>query len=127
MATTTSPAHLAQRSDTPGLVRPLTTIWTPPADCPAIVQFQPTVKPEDAPIAHRCAPPDYQSVWQHGGEYSPGVCFSGYTIATTYGPGRTLNYWVVEPSETAAIAFRGTYEATFPPPLFCMEAEVLGH
>ncbi|KAK4450317.1 hypothetical protein QBC34DRAFT_78451 [Podospora aff. communis PSN243] len=101
--TTTAPAHLARRSDTVGLVRPLTIVWTPPADCPAVVQFQPTADPSLAPVRHRCAPPDYQAVWEYGGAYSPGVCISGYTVATTYGPGDMVNLIAVDPSETAAI------------------------
>ena len=86
-----------------GEVQPLTTVWTPPAGCPTIVQFQ-SISGVGSPVADQhCAPPNYQNVWWNNGYYSPGVCPSGYTVAATIGSGQTLNDNLVGPDQTAGI------------------------
>lgn len=88
---------------TENAIVPLTTIWTPPAGCPSIVSFQSIseVYGTSRPIDQHCAPPDYENVWWRHGYYSPGVCFSGYTIGCT-GSG-ILNSVSIKATETAAL------------------------
>ena len=52
------------------MVVELTSIWTPP--CMATLTFMDFDQTD-------CAPPQYESVWYHGGYYSPAICPSGYT------------------------------------------------
>ena len=50
-------------------VRPLTTVFTPPEGCGAVIQ------------SYACGPPDMTYVFGfYGGAYSPGICPVGYTI-----------------------------------------------
>src|SRR3569833_975207 len=48
-----------------------------------------------------CVPPYFVNVWKLDGYYSPGVCFSGYTIGC-YPDAPTVNHEPVKPSETVA-------------------------
>jgi len=52
-------------------------------------------------ISGPCAPPNLLYVWEYDGYYSPGVCYSGYTIGCTATAG-TINHEPVKPSETVA-------------------------
>src|SRR5947207_13995762 len=81
---------------------PLTTIWTPPAGCPAVVSREPGVTVALADPSIRCYPPSYNEVWVFSGYYSPGLCMSGYTIAC-WATTTVLNQELIQPGETAAI------------------------
>lgn len=60
---------------------PLTTVWTPPTDCPSIVELWEivgfTAQPES------CGPPYFMDAGAQEndyGYYSPGICPRGYTV-----------------------------------------------
>jgi hypothetical protein len=69
---------------------PLTTVWSLPAGCTEI-----------GDVSGTCAPPDLVGVHVYDGYYSPGVCYSGYTIGCT-ATATSVNLEPVKPSETVA-------------------------
>jgi len=73
------------------LAVPLTTVWSFPSGCTEIGDVYGT-----------CAPPNFVGVFVCDGYYSPGVCFSGYTIGCT-ATATSVNFEPVKPSETVAL------------------------
>ena len=49
----------------------LTSVWTP--------QCSPVFN-KDQSSTKSCQPPDYEAIHDNHGHYSPGICFSGYTV-----------------------------------------------
>ncbi|KAF3928107.1 hypothetical protein AA313_de0203444 [Arthrobotrys entomopaga] len=92
-----------------GLVVPLTTIWTPPPNCPTRVMSQ-TYAPLSESRKYPCAPPYFDQVWYSWGYYSPGICPSGYTIGCYPTPTDTLNFRAIAPTETAALCVPTGYQ-----------------
>ncbi|KAK6540844.1 hypothetical protein TWF694_008228 [Orbilia ellipsospora] len=92
-----------------GLVVPLTTIWTPPANCPTRVQSQ-TYYALSESRKYPCAPPYFDQVYNSWGYYSPGICPSGYTIGCYPNPTDTLNFRAIAPTETAALCVPTGYQ-----------------
>ncbi|KAJ3466625.1 hypothetical protein MRS44_004189 [Fusarium solani] len=88
------------------LIEPLTTVWTIPDDCPSSV---PLVGDEHTTL-DSCCPPDYWTIWESFGFYSPGICPHGYTSGCTvtdsaYGG-------TVRPTEAAAICVPSSYSCS---------------
>ncbi|KAH7237286.1 hypothetical protein B0J15DRAFT_570128 [Fusarium solani] len=89
------------------LIEPLTTVWTIPDDCPSSV---PLVGDEHTTLDSSCYPPDYWTIWESFGFYSPGICPHGYTSGCTvtdsaYGG-------TVRPTEAAAICVPSSYSCS---------------
>ncbi|KAH8653608.1 hypothetical protein BX600DRAFT_515871 [Xylariales sp. PMI_506] len=90
-------------------IAPLTTIWSVPSGCPSAVTFQSISEIYHSSVDQHCAPPDYENVWWRiGGYYSPGICFSGYTIGCT-ATGTILNNIPIKSTETAAVCVPSGY------------------
>ncbi|KAI8722715.1 hypothetical protein NCS52_00416200 [Fusarium sp. LHS14.1] len=88
------------------LIEPLTTVWTIPDGCPSPV---PLVD-DGHTIDSSCYPPDYWTIWESFGFYSPGICPRGYTSGckvtdSAYGG-------TVRPTETAAICIPSSYSCS---------------
>jgi hypothetical protein len=79
------------------LAAPLTSVCTPPLNCPSIVTALTAVTSEGP-----CLPPYFNGVWWADGFYSPGICPSGYTVGcgTTTG---VFNSELVMPFETVGL------------------------
>jgi hypothetical protein len=69
---------------------PLTTVWSLPPGCTEIGDLYGT-----------CAPPNLVGVHVYDGYYSPGVCYSGYTIGCI-ATATSVNLEPVKQSETVA-------------------------
>ncbi|KAM0335615.1 hypothetical protein ACHAQA_000663 [Verticillium albo-atrum] len=76
---------------------PMTTAWTAPSGCPQVIS---------SALTKGCEVPHWANVVYNDGYYSPGLCMSGYTVASgcvrTGMPSMTVNGELVTESETAA-------------------------
>ncbi|KAI8680683.1 hypothetical protein NCS56_00474100 [Fusarium sp. Ph1] len=89
------------------LIEPLTTVWTIPDGCPSPV---PLAYDQQTTFDSSCYPPDYWTIWESFGFYSPGICPHGYT------PGCTVTDsaygGTVRPTETAAVCVPSSYSCS---------------
>jgi hypothetical protein len=73
------------------LAVPLTTTWTQPPSCGPVYYYE----------TGACRPPYFDEVWDFGGYYSPGFCYSGFTIGC-YADQTSVNWETTAPAETVA-------------------------
>jgi len=71
---------------------PLTTAYAQPSGCNGF----------RGQTVGTCFMPYIANVWSYAGYFSPGVCFSGFTMGC-FPDAPTVNYEPVKPSETVAI------------------------